>query len=49
MKQVTNEEILYAMQKFYMEYGKDRDLEYTFGFFDALGVLRDVMEGRFNG
>jgi len=43
MKQITKEEIVAAMNKFYMEQSKDRPIEYTYGFFDAMGVLRDLI------
>lgn len=38
------EKIINEMEKFYSEYGKDRDMQYAFGFFDALSVLRILQE-----
>ena len=36
--------IIEKLQQFYSEYGKDRDIQYTFGFFDAMSVLRIMQE-----
>ena len=38
------EMIIDKLQKFYLEYGQNRNIEYTFGFFDALSVLRIMQE-----
>ncbi len=38
------EKIINEMEKFYVAYGKDRDIQYAFGFFDALSVLRILQE-----
>ena len=38
------EKIINEMEKFYTEYGKGRDIEYAFGFFDAVSVLRILQE-----
>ena len=35
-----------ALVEFYGEYGSGRSLEYTFGFMDALAVLRDLDTNR---
>lgn len=31
-----------ALQEFYNEYGNGKPLDYIYGFFDALGVIRDL-------
>lgn len=36
------DEIISALMAFYDEYGKGKPLDYAFGFFDALGVIRDM-------
>ena len=35
------EEAINALFEYYREYAKDKPLDYTFGFFDAIGTLRD--------
>ena len=41
---VTIEKILFEMQKFYIENGKNRSIDYDYGFMDALSVLRDMQQ-----
>lgn len=38
------EKIIDEMQKFYDEHGRNRSIEYAFGFFDAVSVLRILEE-----
>ena len=38
------DKIINEMEKFYSEYGRDKDMQYAFGFFDALSVLRILQE-----
>ena len=38
------EKIINEMEKFYSEYGANKNIEYAFGFFDALSVLRAIKE-----
>ena len=38
------EKIINEMEKFYSEYGANKNIEYAFGFFDALSVLRVLQE-----
>ena len=35
-----------ALEKHYAETRPDRDIEYTYGYLDAVGFLRDVVTGR---
>ena len=32
------------LQDFYDEYGRNRAIEYTFGFFDAVRVIKDMLD-----
>jgi len=41
---VSLEKIFYEMQRFYVENGNDRSLEYSYGFLDALSVLRNMQQ-----
>ncbi len=34
-----------ALEKFYLESGRERTMEYTYGFMDALGVVREYLKG----
>ncbi len=36
------EDAIEAMEKYYTEYGETKTLDYAFGFFDAIAVLRDM-------
>jgi len=36
------EKIINEMESFYRDYGKDKDLEYAYGFFDAVGILKNL-------
>ncbi len=36
--------LMTELYRFYREHGEDRTLEYAYGFFDALGVIRDVLQ-----
>ncbi len=33
-----------ALEEYYVEYGSGRDIQYTFGFFDALAALKDFQK-----
>ena len=41
-KRSIYDEIISALQEFYNEYGNGKPLDYIYGFFDALGVIRDL-------
>lgn len=41
-KRSIYDEIISALQEFYKEYGNGKPLDYIYGFFDALGVIRDL-------
>ena len=41
-KRTILDEIISALMDFYNEYGNGKPLDYAFGFFDALGVIRDL-------
>lgn len=43
MKRLTLDEVVAALNEFYKENGMDRCLDYTYGFFDAMGVLRELI------
>ena len=36
------EKIINEMETFYADYGKDKNLEYAYGFFDAVGILKSL-------
>ena len=36
-------EAINTMEEFYKEYGKTRSIEYTYGFFDAMSVLKAML------
>jgi len=38
------EDAIEAMEKYYTEYGETQTLDYAFGFFDAIAVLRDMQK-----
>jgi len=38
------EKILYALQRFYIENGNDRSLDYNFGYLDALHVIKELQQ-----
>lgn len=40
-RKILDEAIRTAEER-YEEYAKDRSMEYTYGYFDAVGVLRDL-------
>ena len=46
MKEITKENILDELNKFYLESGKDRDIEYTYGFFDSMGRILEILYGK---
>ena len=35
---------LQKMNDYYCEFGNDKDLQYTYGFFDAVAVIRELSE-----
>ena len=37
------EDAIKALEEYYVEYGQGRDIKYAFGFFDALAVLRGMV------
>jgi len=38
------EDAIEAMEKYYTEYGGEKTMDYSYGFFDALAVLRDMQK-----
>lgn len=44
MKHNIIEIMIRVLEEYYTEYGDGRSLEYTYGFMDALGVLRQMSE-----
>jgi len=40
--------VLKIMHEYFKEHGKTMSIEYTFGYFDCLAVLRRIKEGRGN-
>lgn len=44
MKHNIIEIMIRALEEYYTEYGESRSMEYTYGFMDALGVLRQMSE-----
>ena len=41
------ETIIEQLQEYYAERGVCRSMDYAYGFFDALGIVRDMQEGRY--
>lgn len=41
-KRTILDEIISALMDFYNEYGNGKPMDYAFGFFDALGVIREL-------
>ena len=39
---VNIEKVISQMMDYYAEYCKEKTIEYSYGFFDALGVLYDI-------
>lgn len=39
---MTAEEIINALLDYYIEYGSNTTLEYTYGYLDAVAVVRDM-------
>ena len=39
------EDIIKALEDFFAEYGRGRGMEYTYGFMDALAVVREQSKG----
>ena len=44
MKHNIIETMIRALEEYYTEYGDGRSMEYTYGFMDALAVLRQMSE-----
>lgn len=42
MEKKTLDAVIEALEDYYLEYGRETSMEYTFGFFDALGVIREM-------
>lgn len=40
------EVIIRELQEYYVKHGKSKPIEYVFGFFDAVAVLRRMQEER---
>ena len=40
------EKIFKAMNEYFAKYGMTKPIEYAFGFFDCVAVLRMIQEGR---
>ena len=36
--------ILAALEAYYMEYGSGRSMDYVYGYMDAIGVVRDMID-----
>lgn len=45
MKHNVIEIMIRSLEEYYKENGEYRSMEYTYGFMDALGVLRQLSEG----
>ena len=41
-KRKVIEEVIAVMMEYYHENEREKPLEYTFGFFDAIGAIRDM-------
>ena len=41
---MTMKDAIEALLDFYAEHGNDRPMDYTYGFMDALAVLRELAE-----
>jgi len=41
---INLEDAINALFDYYREFSLDKPLDYTFGFFDAIGVLRDYVK-----
>jgi len=39
---MTIEKLINEMETFYRTYGQDKNLEYAYGFFDAVSILKDI-------
>lgn len=39
---MTIDAIILKMQEYFIEYGKGKSADYMFGFFDAVGAVRDL-------
>ena len=39
------EDLIKALEDFFAEYGRGRGMEYTYGFMDALAVVREQSKG----
>lgn len=44
MKHNVIEIMIRALEEYYTEYGEGRSMEYTYGYMDALAVLRQMSE-----
>jgi hypothetical protein len=44
MKHNVIEIMIRALEEYYTEYGESRSMEYTYGFMDALAILRQMSE-----
>jgi len=44
MKHNVIEILIRALEEYYTEYGESRSMEYTYGYMDALGILRKLSE-----
>lgn len=42
-EKTTSDLLLAELFRFFREHGQDRPLEYTYGFFDAIGIVREVL------
>ncbi len=40
---------LQKMNEYYCEFGNDKDLQYTYGFFDAVAVIRELSDSPLSG
>ena len=44
MKHNVIEILIRVLEEYYTEYGESRSMEYTYGYMDALGILRKLSE-----
>ncbi len=40
---------LQKLNEYYCEFGNDKDLQYTYGFFDAVAVIRELSDSPLSG
>ena len=40
---------LRKLEEYYCEFGRNKDMQYTYGFFDAVAVIRELSESPLSG